>query len=456
MERIYTDKLNKNDIYELTITDVSSEGFGVAHIDGIAVFVAQALTGDTVKALILSVKSRYAYAKIIEIIQPSHMRIEPVCGNLRCGGCSFLHCEYSHQLTIKRKFVTDALARIGHFDLGENSEIEIGETIGIENPFACRNKASFPVSPEGVGFYAYNSHRIINCEQCVVLPPIHERILKIVREFIKSGALSPYHEESGKGVLKHIVMRFASSGNQVLVCLVVTKPDIGAGLKRNLVKKLSAVQGVKSVLLNINPKPTNVILGDRSELLFGDGYLTEYIGTYAFRISHASFFQVNTEQARVLYDTVLRFADFLGNERVVDAYCGAGTIAVYIARHVAHVKGIEISEGAIKDAEHNSRLNNIGNVEYVHGRTEDVLPECLEGTDALILDPPRKGCDPRVIEAILNTKPQKLIYVSCNPATLARDARLLADGGYKLRRAQPVDMFPHTSSIETVALLTLG
>ncbi|MDR1558391.1 MAG: 23S rRNA (uracil(1939)-C(5))-methyltransferase RlmD [Clostridiales bacterium] len=447
----------KNHTFTIKITGVGSDGQGVGRLDdGRTVFVPDTLPDEIVSALIINVKKNYCIGKLLEVLMSSPRRVEPPCPAAgRCGGCGLLHCDYPYQLELKERMLRQAFIRIGRFE-----EPPAAPIIGMPRPFGYRNKSSFPVgvSAEGtpvMGFYSRHSHRVIPISGCMAGHEVNTRIIHCVTEYISRRNVSVYNENSRSGLLRHVLTRVGFTTGEVMVCLVIN----GEGLPdaSSLVESLkTAVPGFVTLTININKARTNVILGDQTRSLYGPGVIHDYIGDLLFEISPASFFQVNPVQTKVLYDTALEFAGLTGNETVIDAFCGIGTIALFLARRAGHVYGVEIVSDAVKDARRNAKINQIENVTFYNESAEAWLPGfCERGNikpDIVIVDPPRKGCADVLLRAIADLAVPRVIYVSCDMGTLARDARLLADMGYSLLRLQPVDMFPYTAHVECVAL----
>jgi len=447
--------VEKNRNYIVDITGLSSEGLGVARIEGFTVFVEGALPKEQAEIKIVKVLKNYAFGKLLRTLKTAGCRIEPSCGVVkRCGGCQLQHMSYEAQLQYKTQQVKDALERIG----GLNG-VAVHDTIGMEDPWRYRNKAQFPVGMDGdvmIGFYANRSHEIIDTPQCSIQDAVNDNVIQTVREFIKKYDISVYDENTGKGIIRHIVTRKGFKTGEVMVCIVINGDSLPCG--KALVEMLRArTDGLKSVVVNINKKKTNVILGERNIVIFGEEAIYDYIGEFKFRISPLSFFQVNPVQTEVLYGKALEYADLKGDETVFDAYCGIGTISLFLSRKAKKVYGIEIVPQAINNAKENARLNGVKNVEFLVGESEIVIPELYRKgikADVIVVDPPRKGCDEKLLEVITEMSPEKVVYVSCNPATLARDLKYLSERGYEVREVQPVDMFPQTSHVECVVLMS--
>ena len=438
-------------------------GEGIGRYNDYAFFVKDAIIGDEVRAVITKLNKGYGFAKAISIEKASEYRCEPACPNAgRCGGCQIMQMEYSRQLKFKADKVKNNLER-----LGGQKGFTFRPIIGMDEavPEHFRNKVQFPVGLDKdgnvvTGFYAGRTHYIVPTEECCVSSPEADRVLRIIRDFIKENKISVYNEVTGEGLVRHVLIRTGTMTGQLMVCLVIN----GDGLKGRLEQKfVSAIRNefpdADSICLNINKKNTNVILGDKVRVLSGRDYIEDKIGDLRFRISPLSFFQVNSIQTEKLYSKALEYAGLSGNETVWDLYCGAGTISLFLAQKAKKVYGVEIVAPSIENAKVNAAANGISNVEFFCGASEEVFPEKVRsgkaGADVVVVDPPRKGCDPWLLEAILQVGPERIVYVSCDSATLARDIKLLtADGRYRLIEATPVDMFPHTVHVETVVLLS--
>ena len=439
----------KNQELTLLITSLSSEGQGVGRSEGVAFFVPFALPGETVRAHIIKVEKRYCIAKIVEILEPSPDRVEPKCEAFaKCGGCAMMHLSYPEQLRAKTQIVRDCLERLG----GVN-DVCVSETLGMDDPWRYRNKGSFPFGfvdgAVAFGFYAERSHRLIPLFDCPIEDARVTAIARTVAEWANRNHIRVYDETTGKGCLRACVVRVTSTGERMTV--VVTKGDLPA--KESLVRLLN----VESLYHSRNDRQTNVIFGDRFSLLNGKPQIVEEQNGIRFLVSPQSFLQVNPMQTRVLYETAIRVLDPKPDETIADVYCGIGTISLAIAKHVGKVIGIECVPEAIEDAKKNAALNGVGNAEFLCGLAEDVLPSLVKNgmrPDAIVIDPPRKGCEEPVLSAIAESGVRRLVYVSCNPATLARDVKILSSFGFSVQSVQPVDMFPHTQHVECVTLIT--
>lgn len=448
--------VKKGDNIELQIAGLGSSGEGVGRYDGFTVFVHGALPEETVQAEIILVKKNYAIGKLIKIITASPDRVEPVCPvYAECGGCQLQHLSYAGQLRMKQQQVKDALTRIGHLDT------EVLPVIGCSNPWNYRNKMQFPAASgaEGkisIGCYAAATHSVIDTGSCMIQKEANNEVLTTVRKWMQRYGISTYDEKTGKGLVRHVMSRVGVHSSEVMAVLITSAYDIPH--KKELVEWLTKyVPNLVSIVQNINKKPTNVVMGSKTRVLYGQPTITDSLGALSFNISAQSFFQVNSEQAEKLYNKALEYAALSGNETVVDVYCGTGTISLYLAKHAGKVYGIEIVAPAIEDAKKNAQDNNCSNAEFILGDAAEKLPQLLaEGVkpDVVVVDPPRAGCEQKVLKAIADVEPQRIVYVSCNPASLARDLAYLSERGYKTMAAQPVDMFPMTVHVETVVSLS--
>ena len=430
----------------IKIHNLGSSGEGVGKLGELIIFVEGALPGEEILAEIVTRKKNYAVGKLIEVVKPSIERVKPFCPLYNdCGGCQLQHLNYSAQLNWKRQQVVDAVERIGKLN-----GVEIFETLGMENPLRYRNKMQFPVGKNlQIGCYARGSHKIIDTQACMIQNELNDKILNAVRNVAKKFQIQPYNEDTHKGFLRHVMGRIGFNGEFMIVLVTATKnfPN-EKNFVRALVKELP---NVTSIQQNVQTFHNNVILGRDTKILFGKATIHDKIGNFTFNISARSFFQVNTVQAEILYKTALDFAELHGHETIIDAYCGTGTISLFMARKARKVIGIEVVSSAIADAKRNARENNIRNAEFMVGDAVKVLPRIFEPADVVIVDPPRAGCDKKVLETFAGMNPEKIIYVSCNPATLARDLKILYELGYRTKKIQPVDMFPFTSHVESVA-----
>lgn len=446
--------LSKNKEYVVDIVDIGQGGVGIGKYEGFTVFVEGGLIQDKVKVRINKSKKNYAVGDIVKIIEKSPFRVERICSDdlKDCGGCQIQELDYNKQLELKTNEVKQVISRIGKLE-----NVEIHETIGMKNPCRYRNKAQFPIQningETAIGFYKKKSHDVIPTDMCVIQHDINDKIIKIIKTYIQAYNVSLYNETTHTGVLRHLVTKVGFTTNEVMVVLVANGTnlphlnELASVLKEN-------IPGFKTLVLNINKAKTNVILGKENKVIYGNGKINDYIGDLVFEISPLSFFQVNPIQTEVLYNKALEYAELKENDTVFDIYCGIGTISLFLAQKATKVYGIEIIEDAIKDAKINAKLNKLDNVEFYVGKAEEVVPKMYsEGktADVVVVDPPRKGCDEKVLDTIVSMKPDRVVYVSCNPSTLARDLAYLNERGYKCVEIQPVDMFPHTMHVECCA-----
>ena len=465
---------SKNEELTLSIDNIGNTGEGIGHVDGYTLFVKDAMPGDVIRAHITKAGKSYGYARLIDIIAPSVDRVVPSCvDSSRCGGCTLQHMSYEKQLEYKEQKVKDCLIRIGGFDAGTIDDIT-EPIIGTEEPFHYRNKAQFPVGSTkdrsvAIGFYAGRTHSIIDVPECYIQCDESNEAVSIVRSWMEKNHVEPYDETNGTGIIRHILTRVGKNTGDVMVCLVVNKEyDEHAANEKDfvqLVDDLKTIKGLKSFCLNINTKKTNVILGDKIINLYGPGYIEDTIGDVRYRISPLSFYQVNPVQTGKLYSTALEYAEITKNDIVWDLYCGIGTISLFLARKAKRVLGVEIVPQAVRDARINAKINGIDNVTFIEGAAEDIFRQISDGEiqgkttedilkpDVIVVDPPRKGCDEKLIETMLDIKPGKIVYISCDPATLARDLKMLCANEYEIKRVRPCDMFPMTGHVETVCCL---
>ena len=447
----------KNDIVTLKIEDCGIDGEGIGKADGFTVFVKDAVIGDTVRAKIMKAKKNYGYGRLEEIITPSPDRVEPKCQFARqCGGCQLQALSYEKQLEFKTSKVRGHLERIGGF-----TDIPMEKILGMDQPFHYRNKAQFPVgkSKDGriiTGFYAGRTHSIIENRDCALGVTRNKEVLDRVIAHMEKFHIQPYDENTGKGLVRHVLIRYGFFTDEMMVCLIINGEKLPG--EEALVKSLRQIPETVSVMVNVNKKRNNVILGEKVRLLWGQPYITDKIGEISYQISPLSFFQVNPYQTGRLYGKALEYAQLSGNETVWDLYCGIGTISLFLAQKAKMVRGVEIIPAAIENAKENARLNGFDNTEFFVGKAEEVLPEQFartgERADVIVVDPPRKGCDETLLSTIIEMQPDRVVYVSCDSATLARDLKYLCERGYELKKVCPVDMFPNTVSVETVVLLS--
>ena len=493
--------MQKNDLIELTIHDMGVEGEGIGRYEGMTFFVKDALIGDVIKARITKLKKNYGYARVEEIITPSVFRVEPECGlHKRCGGCQIQAMDYREQLAFKQSKVRGNLIRIGGFS-EEQIDAVMLPVVGMETPYRYRNKAQFPIGrdKEGhpvAGFYAARTHSIIPVTDCKLGVKENQDILEAVLSYMEEAQVKPYDENTGKGLVRHVLIRYGFTTKEIMVCIVINGKKLPSTEK--LIGKLCKLDGMTSISINQNTKNTNVILGDVTECIWGQPYITDYIHlracgkekdsagssktgacdefaltdtAIAYHISPQSFYQVNPGQTEKLYSLALEYAGLTGRETVWDLYCGIGTISLFLAQKAGKVYGVEIVPQAIEDAKSNAALNRITNAEFFVGKAEEVLPEFyaresaeakytgagqedMLHPDVIVVDPPRKGCDEKCLETMLKMQPERIVYVSCDSATLARDLRILCNGGYELKKVRAVDQFGHTMHVETVVLLS--
>lgn len=454
--------MEKNQEFIVTIEDMNEDGAGVGKVDGYIWFVKDAVIGDVVRAKAMKMKKSYGFARLMEVLEPSASRVIPSCPVARqCGGCQLQAMSYEEQLKFKERKVMNNLIRIGKFD---EDEIHMLPIMGMEQPWRYRNKAQFPFGKDKdgnviAGFYAGRTHAIVEAEDCLLGVEENREILDIVKRFMKEMKIEPYDELSHKGLVRHVLIRKGFKTGEIMVCLVINGNKLPG--KERLVEMLTGGDGVKgmtSISYSVNQEKTNVIMGKEIVNLYGPGYITDYIGNVKYQISPLSFYQVNPVQTELLYGTALEYAGLTGNEIVWDLYCGIGTISLFLAQKAKKVYGVEIVPQAIEDARRNAEINGIHNAEFFVGKAEEVLPEQFEKNhvhaDVIVVDPPRKGCDAVCLDTILKMRPERVVYVSCDSATLARDLRYLADGGYAVERGRCCDMFPGTVHVETVVELS--
>lgn len=442
--------MKKGEIYPVKIEDIGHKGEGIGRIEGFTVFVDEGVPGDELEVRIEMVKKNYAIGKMTKIILPSKDRIKPICPIAEiCGGCQIQHIDYPAQLQLKTNKVKANMQRIGKLD-----NVRIHETIGMNEPYQYRNKAQFPVGMmDGkaiVGFYKKRTHEIVNMSSCYIQHEVNDKIVHVMKEYIDKYQVSTYDEATGRGLIRHILTKIGFATKEIMVVLVTNGRVLPH--KEELIQRLiSEIPAVKSIVQNINNKKANTILGKECITLYGKDMIVDKIGDLKFNISPLSFFQVNPMQTKVLYEKALEYADLTGSETVYDIYCGIGTISLFLAKNAKKVYGIEIVEAAIEDAKENAKINHIQNVEFFAGAAEDIVPKLYAKelqADVVVIDPPRKGCDEKVLDTIVKMQPERVVYVSCNPSTLARDLKYLNERGYQTIEVQPVDMFPHTAHVE--------
>lgn len=447
-------EIKKNNEYCIDIVDINHEGHGVGKIDGYTVFVDGVVVGERVMIKLVKANKTYGYGKLMKVVEASTDRVEYACGvSKRCGGCTVGHVRYEAQLRYKMNLVKESMQRIG----GVDAKIE--DIIGAREPLYYRNKAQFPVKEiDGkvrMGFYARNSHSIVPCGECSIQHLKINEAKDVVERFMQERGITAYDEKNKRGVVRHVLIRVGEATQDVMVVIVSTTRDVP--YMYELAETLSnEVEGLKSVVLNVNRKDTNVILGEEDIIVWGQDYIEDRVEGIKFRISPKSFYQVNSKQMINLYDKVLEYASLSGNEVVFDLYCGIGSITLMLARKARYVYGVEVVEAAVDNARRNAVANGMDNVEFVQGKAEEVIPHMYDDgirADVVVVDPPRKGCDRVLLDTVVAMKPKRIVYVSCNPATLARDVRILCEEGYLVDRIRPVDMFPMTMHVETVVIL---
>lgn len=454
-------EFKKNDICQVTIEDIGTDGEGIGKIDGFTLFIKDAVLGDTIEAKIMKAKKNYAYAKLEKVITPSPFRVQPKCQfHKQCGGCQIQAMDYAKQLEFKHNKVRNNLIRIGGLE-AEYVDSIMEEPVGMEIPFNYRNKAQFPFgkNKEGktiTGFYAGRTHSIIENTDCALGVAENKVILEKILKYMEEEKVAPYEEEAHKGLLRHALIRKGFATGQLMVCLVINGKKLPAEDK--LVHSLLEVEGMTSISVSVNIEKTNVIMGKEIRLLYGSEQIEDEIDGITFKISPLSFYQVNPVQTERIYSQALQYADLHGEETVWDLYCGIGTISLFLARCAKQVYGVEIVPQAIDDAKENAKRNGIENVDFYVGKAEVVLPEKYEKegifADVIVVDPPRKGCDEDCLSTMVQMQPKRIVYVSCDSATLARDVKYLEEHGYQLMKARIFDNFPQSVHVETVCWLS--
>ena len=453
--------VKKNDLCQVTIEDMGSDGEGIGKINGYTLFVKDAVIGDHIEAKIMKAKKNYAYAKLEKVLIPSSFRVQPRCVfHKQCGGCQIQALSYEKQLEFKQNKVKNNLIRIGGID-PNYLDLIMEEPVGMEEPFFYRNKAQFPLgkNKEGkpiTGFYAGRTHTIIENTECALGVKENQKILEIVLNYMKDYQVEPYEEAEHKGLIRHVLIRKGFSTGQLMVCLVINENQLPK--EEKLVQELCTVENMTSISLSVNKEKTNVIMGKKIRLLYGRPQIEDQIGGITFKISPLSFYQVNPIQTERIYSRALEYAMLTGEETVWDLYCGIGTISLFLAKKAKQVYGVEIIPQAIEDAKENAAGNRITNVSFYVGKAEEVLPEKYEKdgiyADVIVVDPPRKGCEEACLSTMVQMNPKRIVYVSCDSATLARDVKYLRENGYELRKAGIFDNFPQTTHVETVVLLS--
>ncbi|WP_110926372.1 23S rRNA (uracil(1939)-C(5))-methyltransferase RlmD [Bacillus massiliglaciei] len=447
----------KNDYIEVQVEDLTHDGAGVAKVDGYPLFIPNALPGEKAKIKVLKANKGYGFARLMEVVEPSPYRTAILPEDVsKYGGCQLQHMSYEGQLHFKEKQVREVLKRIGNL-----SDVKVHPIIGMDEPFHYRNKAQVPVGEKDgkliAGFFKPRSHEIVDADESLIQHPAINEAVRAVKKIVSDLGIPAYDEEKHKGVIRHIMARYGKQTGELMIVIVTRTKELP--FKEKIVQELiSQLPHVKSIVQNVNSKKTNVILGEQTNLLWGNEVIYDYIGNVKFAISPLSFYQVNPDQTKVLYEKALEYAGLTGEESVIDAYCGIGTISLFLAQKAKKVFGVEIVKEAIEDARRNAELNSIDNAEFAVGEAETVIPDWYakgNRADVLVVDPPRKGCDEALLNTIIEMKPKKVVYVSCNPATLARDLKILEAGGYQTVEVQPVDMFPMTTHVECCALIKL-
>ena len=449
--------VEKNKEYIVDIIDNGYKGEGIAKINDFTIFIPNAIKGEKVKILIVKVLTSYAFGKLLQIIKTSEDRIELDCTTYqRCGGCNLRHINYNKTLTIKQNLVQNLVNKY------LKNKINVKKTIGMENPYYYRNKAQYPVGKDKngnivMGVFANRTHDIIPIDNCFIQNKDTQNLAKFILRFIKENNISVYNEENQKGLVRHIVTKIGLKTNEIMCIIVINGSKIPK--EKELIKSIiEKFPNVKTIVKNINNKNTNVIMGEKNEIIYGNGYIKDILGKYKFKISPHSFYQVNPIQAEKLYNIAIKATNITKDDIVFDLYCGIGTISVFMAKYAKKVYGVEIVEQAIEDANENARINNIDNIEFITGNTEFILDDLINKKNiipnVLMVDPPRKGLDNKTIDNILKIKPSRFIYISCNPSTLIRDLSKFEEK-YELKEVQPVDMFPFTSNVECCSVLYL-
>ena len=460
--------MKKNDVVTVTVEDMGIAGEGIGKVDGYTLFIKDAVIGDMVEAKIMKAKKNYGYARLMKIIRPSQYRVEPKCPAARqCGGCQIQAMSYDKQLEFKEQKVKNNLMRIGGIP-GEVLDSILEPACGMEKPYRYRNKAQYPVGRDKngsliAGFYAGRTHQIIPCQDCSLGVEVNSDILRMILEFMEKYQIEPYDEERHKGLVRHILLRYGFATGEIMVCLVLNGRKLPHA--KELTGRLSEIRGMTSITVSVNTEKTNVIMGGEIITLWGQDYITDYIKDVKYQISPLSFYQVNPVQTRKLYETALQYAGLTENETVWDVYCGIGTISLFLAQKAGKVYGVEIVPQAIEDAKKNAEINGMDNVEFYVGKAEELLPKFYADyaashpgqqarADVMVVDPPRKGCEESVLDTMVQMQPQRIVYVSCDSATLARDVKYLRERGYELEKGRVVDMFPQTCHVETIVLLS--
>ena len=449
--------VKKNDIITMKFEDLTHDGNGVAKQDGYPIFVPYGLPGELARVKVVKVNKNYGFGKLLEVLEKSPERVTPPCDVFyRCGGCQIQHMSYDLQLKMKHEQVKNVMRKIAKLD-----EVPVHPVRGMEDPWRYRNKVAIPVGEKDgeliTGFYRMRSHDIIpDMDACIVQDEVNDRMIEAVRSIANRLGIRAYDEKKDRGVLRHVMVRTGHTTGETMIVIITRTEKLPH--QAELVRQLTETYPqIKSIMHNINPKRTNVIMGRKTKLLYGAAYIYDSIGDILFAISAKSFYQVNPIQTEVLYSQALEYAQIDKNDIVIDAYCGIGTISLFLAQRAKKVYGVEIVPDAVEDAKQNAKLNGITNTEFVVGEAEKVMPWWKAqglNPDVIVVDPPRKGCDEALLNAMIGMQPKRIVYVSCNPSTLARDLRILEDGGYTTKEVQPVDMFPQSVHVECVALMS--
>ena len=456
----------KNDVLTVKIEDMGHDGEGIGKCEGYTLFVKDTVIGDLAEVKVIKAKKNYGYARLMRLIKPSEHRVEPICPVARpCGGCQLQMLDYAEQLRFKEKKIAENLQRIGGM-----TEIPMEPIVGMETPFRYRNKAQFPIGQDKngkriTGFYAGRTHQIMENRNCYLGVEQNEEILNRVLTWMEENRVPAYNEETGKGLIRHVLIRFGFTTKEIMVCLVANGKKLPA--EEKLIGSLTELKGMTSISLSVNRERTNVIMGKEIHCLWGQSYITDYIGNVKYQISPLSFYQVNPAQTEKLYGLALEYAGLTGNETVWDLYCGIGTISLFLAQKAKKVYGVEIVPEAIADAKNNAKINQIENAEFFVGKSEEILLSYYEQyakdhpgeqahADVIVVDPPRKGCEENLLHTMASMQPDRIVYVSCDSATLARDVKVLGELGYEVKKVRGVDQFPMTCHVETVVLLSKG
>ena len=449
--------IQKNQEFEVEIIDNGYEGEGIAKIDNFTIFIKGAIKGERCRIVIVKVNKSFAFGKLLEVLKSSEYRVNADCTTYkRCGGCSLRHIKYEETLKIKKDMVQNLVNK------GLKNRITVNDVIGMDNPYNYRNKLQYPVGRDKnempvMGVFANRTHEIIPVESCLIQNKEAEKVAKEIFKFIKENNISIYDEKTRSGAIRHIIVKIGVKTNEIM-CIIVSN-DESFNMEKELVRDItSKFSNVKTIIKNVNNKNTNVILGDRDVVLYGNGFIFDKLGDYTFKISAKSFYQTNPTQTEILYNKAIEFAKLNKEDVLCDLYCGIGTIGIFASDKVKKVYGIEIVEEAVEAAKENAKINNVGNIELIAGNVEKAFKELVEikqvKPSVIIVDPPRRGLDETTINKILDLEVTRLVYVSCNPATMVRDLKILEEK-YEVKEIQPVDMFPYTSHVECVVAMTL-